>query len=186
MHNNLIKYHFSLKTKEELESLTHEELLKYVKDLQDNSIQEKPPKNSNNSSISPSSEIAPPDKPNNKNQSLRKKSSKSVGAQLGREGVTLIRSDTPNEVIELPFTLSSCKKCGIDISAVVATLKERRQVVDLELSSINTKITEYQSFSKKCLSCGYDNHDNNFLVSVMPNVSYGKTIIAIVSRMFFF
>jgi len=175
---NRIKYQFSLKTKEELESLTHEELLQYVKDLQDNSIQEKPPKNSNNSSISPSSEIAPASK---KNQSLREKSSKSVGAQFGREGITLLQSDTPDETVEVPFTLSSCKKCGVDISEVIATLKERRQVVDLELSSINTKITEYQSFSKKCPACGYDNHDNGFLAHVTPNISYGKTIIAMVA-----
>ena len=181
MNKNRIKYQFSLKTKEELESLTHEELLKYVKDLQDNSIQEKPPKNSNNSSISPSSEIAPSKKRNNKNQSLREKSSKSVGAQFGRKGVTLLQSDTTDEVIEIPFTISSCKKCGIDIATVIARLKEKRQVIDLELSSIETKTTEYQSFSKKCPMCGYDNHDNKFLVSVTPNVSYGKTIIAIVS-----
>lgn len=83
MKKNRIKYHFSLKTKEELEALTHEELLKYVKDLQDNSIQEKPPK-----------------KRNNKNQSLREKSSKSVGAQFGREGKTLTQSSTPDEIIE--------------------------------------------------------------------------------------
>jgi len=181
VYKQLIKYQFSLKTEEELNSLTHEELLKYVKDLHDNSIQEKPPKNSNNSSISPSSEIAPPAKRNTKNQSLREKSTKSVGAQLGREGITLLRSDTPDEIIEVPFTLSVCKKCSIDISEIVATLKERRQVVDLELSAIQTKITEYQSFSKKCLSCGYDNHSKQFLAGVTPNVSYGKTIIAMVA-----
>jgi len=178
---NRIKYQFSLKTKEELDALTHEELLKYVKDLQDNSIQEKAPKNSNNSSISPSSEIVSPKKSISKNQSLRKKSNKSVGAQFGREGKTLLQSDTPDETIEIPFTITACKKCNIDISDVVSTLKERRQVLDLELSTIDTKITEYQSFSKKCPSCGYDNHDKGFLASVTPNVSYGKTIIAIIS-----
>jgi len=179
--NSFIKYQFSIKSKEELRDLSHEELLKYIENLQDNIKQEKPPKNSNNSSISPSSEIAPPDKKNKKNQSLREKSSKSVGAQFGREGRTLVQSSTPDEIIEVPFTLSSCKKCGIDISAVVATLKEKRQVIDLELSSIDTKIAEYQSFSKKCPSCGYDNHDNNFCATVTPNISYGTTITAIVS-----
>jgi len=179
--NSFIKYQFSIKSKEELRDLSHEELLKYIENLQDNIKQEKPPKNSNNSSVSPSSEIAPAKKRNNKNQSLREKSSKSIGAQFGREGITLLRSDTPDEIIEVPFTLNVCKKCGIDISSVVATLKERRQVVDLELSSIDTKITEYQSFSKTCPSCGYGNHDNNFAASVTSNVSYGKTIIAIVA-----
>jgi transposase len=177
---NIIKYQFSLKTKEELEQLTHAELLKYVKDLQDNSIQEKPPKNSNNSSISPSSEIAPPKKRNSKNQSLREKSNKSVGGQVGREGVTLLQSDTPDETIELPYSLSQCKKCNDDLSSIVATLKERRQVLDIELSSISHKITEYRSFSKKCFSCGYENHNAN-MFAVTPNISYGATIIAMVS-----
>jgi transposase-like protein len=177
---NIVKYQFSLKTKEELANLTHEELLKYVNDLQDNSIQEKPPKNSNNSSISPSSEIVPPKKQNNKNQSLREKSNKSVGGQLGREGVTLLQSDTPDEIVVLPYKLLECKKCNIDISAVVARLKEKRQVLDIELSSISHKITEYQSFSKKCYSCGYENHDNSAF-TIAPNISYGSTVIAMVS-----
>jgi hypothetical protein len=76
--------------------------------------------------ISPSSEIAPPKKRNNKNQSLGEKSNKSVGGQLGREGVTLLQSDTPDEIFELPYKLLECKKCSIDISAVVARLKEKR------------------------------------------------------------
>ncbi|MDQ7068432.1 MAG: hypothetical protein Q9M40_10925 [Sulfurimonas sp.] len=109
MKKNRIKYQFSLKSKKELEQLTHEELLKYVKDLQDNSIQEKPPKNSNNSSICPSSEIAPSDKRNKKNQSLREKSNKSVGGQTGRDGATLSQSDTPDEIVTLPYSLSHCK-----------------------------------------------------------------------------
>lgn len=180
MKKPLIKYQFSIKSKEELDSLTHEELLKYIKNLQDNLVQEKPPKNSNNSSISPSREIAPPKKRNSKNQSLREKSNKSVGGQIGRVGVTLSQRDNPDEIIVLPYTLLQCKKCHSDISNVVATLKERRQVLDIELSSIVHKITEYQSSSKKCLSCGYENHDNSTF-TIAPNISYGATVIAMVS-----
>ena len=83
--------------------------------------------------------------------------------------------------MSLSYTLTSCKKCGFDLSATVAKLKEKRQVLDLKLSSINKKITEYQSFSKTCPSCGYENHDNNFASSVTPNISYGSSITAIVS-----
>ena len=74
MKNIKIKQEFAIKTSEELDKLNHEELLKYIKDLQKNITQEKPPKNSNNSSIPSSVEIANP-KPK-KNQSLRKKSNK--------------------------------------------------------------------------------------------------------------
>jgi len=179
MSNGKVKYQFSIKSKDELDKLTHDELLKYVKDLQDNLVQEKPPKNSNNSSIPSSKEIVNP-KPK-KNQSLREKSDRKSGGQEGREGVTLKQSDTPDEIIPLSYTLTSCKKCGFDLSATVAKLKEKRQVLDLKLSSINKKITEYQSFSKKCPSCGYENHDNSFASSVTSNISYGSNITAIVS-----
>ena len=102
MKKDKIKYNFAVKSKEELDKLSHDELLKYVKDLQDNLIQEKPPKNSNNSSIPPSVEIVDP-KNKGKNQSLRKKSDKSAGGQKGRVGITLKQSDTPDEIEEIPF-----------------------------------------------------------------------------------
>jgi len=179
MNNGKVKYQFSIKSKDELDKLTHDELLKYVKDLQDNLVQEKPPKNSNNSSIPSSTEIANP-KPK-KNRSLREKSDRNSGGQKGRKGVTLKQSDTPDEIVPLSYTLTSCRKCGFDLSATVAKLKEKRQVLDLKLSSLSKKITEYQSFSKTCPSCGYENHDNSFTSSVTPNISYGSNITAIVS-----
>ena len=179
MNKNKIKYQFSIKSESELEKLSHDELLNYIKNLQKNIVQEKPPKNSNNSSIPSSTEIVNP-KPK-KNQSLREKSNKKVGAQLGRVGVTLLQSDTPNETIELDYTISHCKKCALDISNVIVSLKEKRQVLDIALSSIKTEITEYQSFSKKCPQCGTNNHDNSFAANVTPNISYGATITAMVS-----
>ncbi len=180
MRKSILKYQFCIKNESELDNLSHDELLEYIKNLQKNIVQEKPPKNSNNSSISPSSEIVPSKKRNKKNQSLRQKSNKSVGGQLGRKGVTLKRSDTPDKIIVLPYTLVQCKNCAVDLSSVVATLKERRQRLDIELSSITQTITEYQSFSKRCSACGYDNHDNSAF-TIAPNISYGPTIIAMVS-----
>ena len=179
MSSSKVKYQFSVKSKEELNKLSHEELLKYVKDLTDNLVQEKPPKNSNNSSIPTSTEIVNPQP--RKNQSLREQSNKPVGAQFGREGVTLSQSDTLDTIIPLEYTLLNCKKCGFDLSSVIATLKERRQVMDIELSSIASKIDEYQSFTKKCPQCDSNNHDNCFSDSITPNISYGATITAMVS-----
>jgi len=48
------------------------------------------------------------------------------------------------------------------------------------LQDIKQKITEYQSYSKECPLCGYDNHDNSYPSFVAPNISYGKNIMAIV------
>ena len=64
-----IKYLFSIKSKEELRELSHDELLKYIENLQDNIVQEKPPKNSGNSSIPTGKEINTP----KRNQSRREK-----------------------------------------------------------------------------------------------------------------
>ena len=180
MKQDKVKYNFSVKSKAELDKLSHEELLKYVKDLQDNLIQEKPPKNSNNSSIPPSTEIVDPNK-RSKNQSLRQKSDKSAGGQKGRVGITLKQCDSPDEIEEVLFNIDNCKKCGKSLTDTVAKLKEKRQVLDVQLSSIETKIKEYQSFSKICPVCGYDNHDNSFAKGVTPNISYGANITAIVS-----
>ena len=66
-----------MKSETELDNLSHKELLKYIKKLQKNIVQEKPPKNSNNSSIPSSTEIVnPKTNKNRKNQSLREKSGK--------------------------------------------------------------------------------------------------------------
>ena len=65
-----IKQEFAIKTSAELDKLSHEELLKYIKNLQKRLVKEKPKKNSNNSSIAPSTDMTKP----KKNQTLREKS----------------------------------------------------------------------------------------------------------------
>jgi hypothetical protein len=175
--NTKIKYQFSIKSEDELDKLNHEELLKYIKNLQKNIKQEEPPKNSNNSSIPPSTEIQSP----KKNQSVRKRSDKKSGGQDGHKGITLKQSNNPDEIIDIEFNINSCKKCGYDISNTIAKLKEKRQVLDLKLEDIKTKIVQYQSYSKVCTNCGYNNHDNSYPALVAPYISYGKNITAIVS-----
>ncbi len=177
MKNIKIKQEFAIKTPAELDKLSHEELLKYIKDLQKRLVKEKPKKNSNNSSIAPSTDMTKP----KKNQSLRGKSDKKVGGQKGREAKFLTQSDEPDEIKEVDFNIENCKNCDASLADVEKELKERRQVLDLELSKIETKITEYQSFSKICPLCGFENHDNNFPHLVAPHISYGVNITAIVS-----
>jgi len=172
-----IKQEFAIKTPAELDKLSHEELLKYIKDLQKRLVKEKPKKNSNNSSIAPSTDMK---KPKN-NQSLRENSDKKVGGQKGREGKTLTQTDKPDKIVEVEFNLKECKKCGSKLEDIEKELKERRQVLDLELSKIESEITEYQSFSKICPVCGFENHDNNFPHLVAPHISYGVNITAIVT-----
>lgn len=172
-----IKIVFSVKKKEELKDLSYEELLKYVENLTDNIVQEKPKKNSENSSIAPSTDI----NKKKKNQSLRKKSGKKPGGQLGRVGKTLHQSEHPDEIITIPFSTEHCKKCGSLLTDTLEALKEKRQVLDIDLKKIGAKIKEYQSFSKVCPVCGYENHDNAFGKDVAPYISYGANIQALVS-----
>ncbi len=173
--NTKIKYQFSIKSAEELDRLSHEELLNYVKDLQKNIKQEKPPKNSTNSAIPTGKEITTP----KRNQSTRKAGGKN-GGQYGHVGATLKQTDTPDEMIDIEFKIGSCKKCGFDLSAVLARLHEKRQVLDLDLHDTLQKITQYQSYSKECPRCGAINHDNSYPQMVTPHISYGKNIMALV------
>jgi len=173
-----VKIEFSIKKKEDLTNLTYEELLEYTKNLTDDWHKKKrPKKDSSNSSIPPSTEIKKP----KRNQSMREKSNKTNGGQLGHAGTTLKQSDTPDEKIDIAYSIDSCKKCGFDLSGVLAVLKEKRQVLDLDLKEVNTKIIQYQSYSKICSNCGYDNHDNSYPSLVAPHISYGKNIMAIVT-----
>ncbi len=172
-----IKIAFCIKTTDELDKLSHEELLKYIKELQKNIVQEKPKKNSDNSSIAPSTDI----NKKKKNQSLRQKSGKKPGGQPGHEAKTLHQSDQPDEIIAIPFTIEHCKKCDSTLSDTLEALKEKRQVLDIDLQRIGTQIREYQSFSKICSICGYENHDNAFANDVAPYISYGVNIQALVS-----
>ena len=170
-----IKYQFAIKSKEELRDLSHEELLKYIENLQDNLVQEKPPKNSTNSGIPTGKEINTP----KRNQSTRKKGGKN-GGQFGHKGTNLKQTNTPDEIVDIEYNINSCKKCGYDITKIIEELKEKRQSLDLNLKDTNKKITQYQSYSKKCPNCGYENHDNSYPNFVAPHVSYGKNIMAIV------
>ncbi|MEA3491778.1 MAG: DUF6444 domain-containing protein, partial [Campylobacterota bacterium] len=87
-------------------------------------------KDSTNSSKSPSSDMGITPK---KNQSLRRKSDKPSGGQFGHKGKTLMQADTPDVVVDVDYTLDKCKDCGGDLGDVLKQLKEKRQVLDVDL-----------------------------------------------------
>ena len=74
---------------------------------------------------------------NKRNQSMREKSNKLSGGQLGHIGTTLKQSDTPDEKIDIAYNIDSCRKCGFDLLGIIAVLKEKRQVLDLVTKEIN-------------------------------------------------
>ena len=106
------------------------------------------PKNSRNSSIPPSKDENRP----KKNNSLREKSDKKSGGQLGHEGKTLMMTNTPDKIIvHIP---DECECCGKNLEKINGELGESRQQVDLP--PIYPVTTEHQSFRKVC-SCGHEN-----------------------------
>ena len=127
-----MKYQFSVKDKDDLANMTHKELLEYTKNLTDYCYKiEKPKKDSTNSSLPSSKDIAPPK--NKRNQSTRESSGRLSGGQKGHKGITLKQSDNPDETIEIEFTIDSCQKCGFNLSEVIAKLEERREKTDIRL-----------------------------------------------------
>lgn len=146
-----------------LESLI-EKLLDKIEDLTHR-------KNSRNSSVSPSKDENRP----LKNQSLRTKSSKKVGGQLGHEGTTLKMVENPDQIINHKPDFCNC--CGNDLSDKPEELLLKRQVVDIPV--IFPKYTEHRIFKKTC-SCGHQNK-SVFPENVRTTISYGTNIQATIA-----
>lgn len=130
----------------------------------------KNPKNSKNSSI-------PPSKDENRvlpNQSLRVKSGKKVGGQIGHIGVTLEMSETPDKTIILKADF--CTVCGNNLSKSPSILLEKRQVIDIP--PVIPFITEYQKNSIKC-SCGHCNI-TDFPSYITAPIQYGPNVKSLV------
>jgi len=102
-------------------------------------------KDSHNSGKPPSS-----DGLGRKPRSLRKKSGKKAGGQLGHRGETLRLVATPDVVLQhRPAVCASCQTpLAVDTPAVA---RERRQVVDIP--PVRLQITEHQALQVRCPSC---------------------------------
>ena len=124
------------------------------------------PKNSNNSSV-------PPSKDENrakKNQSLRKKSGKTTGGQVGHKGHTLQMVENPDKVIN--HTPDICAGCGKSLADHESHSIVKRQVV--EIPPIQPIFVEHRSHSKEC-TCGYITQAA-FPAGVNALIQYGSNI----------
>ncbi len=128
-------------------------------------------KNSTNSGKPPSSDglKKPP-----KTQSLRGKSGRKPGGQLGRKGNTLNPVGVPDDVhIHAPIT---CMGCQGSLEEVKAFSVNKRQVFDLP--PIEMTVTEHQAHTKICPCCGTRNK-GVFPEGVNAPVQYGERIKAL-------
>jgi len=122
-------------------------------------------KNSNNSNLPPSSNRpSNPPKVKGKASSARK-----PGAQPGHIGQTLLKSETPNQVVVYKLK-GRCRKCGISLSKLNPVGHSERQVFDLVIKKI---ITSHQAETAKC-NCGRM-HTAEFPQGVVNHTQYGNT-----------
>jgi transposase len=101
-------------------------------------------KDSHNSHLPPSS-----DRFHRQPKSLRKKSGKQPGGQIGHAGNTLKLSPTPDQVIVHP--VECCQHCQRDLREVESLAVERRQVIDLPPKRV--LVIEHQAQQKCCPRC---------------------------------
>lgn len=138
------------------------------------------PKNSHNSSIPPSKDTLGTQAKNAKKliitQSLREKSGKPSGGQVGHKGVTLEMASEPDTIVL--HSPMFCTHCGNDLSAIEGSVVEIRQVVDVPMP-IRPIVTEHQAISKQC-NCGCC-CQVDFPKEVPSRVSYGTNIRTLVT-----
>jgi transposase len=104
-------------------------------------------KNSQNSSKPPSSDMV------RKTQSLRIRSGKKPGGQMGHKGTTLEMSNNPDHIeVHNP---ERCSHCQGALAATAADSYERRQVY--ELPPLKIMVTEHRCVTKTCPYCGWVN-----------------------------
>jgi transposase len=104
-------------------------------------------KDSHNSSKPPSS-----DGLKRKTKSLRVKSGKKAGGQLGHRGETLHLVAAPDAVVE--HRPRHCPQCQTPLSDADVVLRERRQVHELP-PAVRLRITEHQALHVRCPRCAH-------------------------------
>jgi len=108
-------------------------------------------------------------------QSLRSKSNRASGGQVGHEGQTLESVDEP-EHIQVHPVREHCSGCGLSLEQVALSGVLRRQVFDLP--PLHIEVTEHRAERKHCPRCG-QYHQGQFPVGVNAPVQYGPRIRAL-------
>ena len=128
-------------------------------------------KNSSNSGKPPSSDGLAKQR---KTSSLRGKSGKKPGGQVGRKGVNLKPVANPDIVtVHSPKT---CSECQTSLEGVVPIAINKRQVFDIP--PISVIVTEHQAETKLCPCCRTKNRAE-FPKGVNAHTQYGERVKAV-------
>jgi transposase len=107
-------------------------------------------------------------------KSLREKSRKPGGGQVGHKGKTLKQEGRPDEVVvHAPVR---CPRCAGDLHDAPVIALRKRQVIDMPAPHL--QVTEHQAQVKHCPCCGCD-ATGDFPGSVRAPVQYGPRIQAL-------
>ena len=128
-------------------------------------------KNSSNSSKPPSSDGLK--KPPRVFKSLRGRSGKTSGGQVGHKGDTLRQVNKPDRVERHAAT--ACRHCQACLTAAMVTEVERRQVFDLPQPRL--EVTEHQASIYRCHHC-HGTTKAAFPDTVTAHVQYGSHLRA--------
>ena len=134
-------------------------------------LQRRLDKNSSNSSKPPSSDGL--NKPPRVFKSLRGRSGKTSGGQVGHKGDTLRAVDKPDRVERHAAT--TCRHCQACLTAAMVTDVERRQVFDLPQPRL--EVTEHQASIYRCHHC-HGTTKAAFPDTVTAHVQYGSHLRA--------
>ncbi len=108
--------------------------------------------------------------------SLRIKTDRKSGGQLGHEGTTLKIKAVPDETIN--YIPQYCNGCGEDLQQTASILEQSRQ--EVIIPPIQARYVEHRSYSKVCIQCG------KICTATLPShltgpIQYGDSVGALVS-----
>jgi transposase len=131
-------------------------------------------KNSTNSHKPPSTDgLRKP-----KTKSLREKTGRKTGGQLGHKGHALHHVSHPDSVIHHPVT--TCDGCGESLDHQPVVRVKARQVFDIPPIQLN--VTQHETEVKKCTTCGTKT-ESFFPENVQHHVQYGPNVQSMVLYM---
>lgn len=155
---------------QELEILLEKALLRIeILEKENAELKAKLGMDSSNSSFPPSSDKFK--KKDKKDRSLRKKSDKPSGGQIGHTGSTLNQVENPDFIVDLPNDI--CPHCSNDLKNIESNSIKTRQVFDIPEIKIN--VTEYRAHSKTCPHCNKKT-TSEFPNNITHKAQYGPNI----------